>query len=110
MGLPRNGKYYSVNPRRPQAVGMCDLMGIRVNYNELVKQMEFRGTGLVWTGLWVAKRFMDKPNPQNLNPIVRLDPKPLQHPRPYVVQPVVWENQDEFDWESVPYPDWADWS
>jgi len=44
--------------------------------------MEYKGTALVWTGFWVNKVFADKPNPQNLVPVLLPDPYPIYSPRP----------------------------
>lgn len=81
MSLPK-GKYLRVIEGTPSAQGVCDLTGMLVNYNDLVKQYEYAGSGLVWRGLWVYKEFADKPNPQFLYPKIKSDPYPLLHPRP----------------------------
>jgi hypothetical protein len=69
----------------PKATGQCDYSGFVVPYSELVKQMEYRGNALVWTGFLVWNRFADKPNPQLLDPILPPDPVPLKNPRPVFV-------------------------
>jgi hypothetical protein len=66
---------------KPDACGMCDISGFMVRHSDLVKQMEYKGNGLYWTGLWVHKDFADKPNPQGLTPPIYGDPKPVDHPR-----------------------------
>lgn len=76
------GKYTHLDRKNPRGLGMCDYSGLTVRHADLCKQYEYRGRGLVWTGLWVYKKFLDKPNPQNLTPIITVDPIPLQHPRP----------------------------
>ena len=81
MALPK-GKYFRVQQGKPSAFGICDNTGALVNYTDLVKQYEYAGSGLVWTGLWVAKQFADKPQPQLLYPKIKADPYPLLHPRP----------------------------
>lgn len=53
-----------------------------VQHSELERQMDYRGTGLVWTGFYVYKKFVDEPNPQNLTPLIRLDPVPIPNARP----------------------------
>lgn len=80
--LPK-GKFVHINPSNPDAVARCDRSGQLCNYNDLVKQYDYRGNGLVWTGLYVNKYFLDKPNPQGMNPILKRDPVPLEHPRPW---------------------------
>lgn len=75
-------KYLRIRKNDPQAQGVCDytyVMGMR---EDLIKQMEYRGNGLVWTGFLVHKKFADKPNPQNLKPLIFRDPIPVQNPRP----------------------------
>lgn len=76
------GKYTKLDRNNPRGLGMCDYSGLTVRHADLCKQYEYRGRGLVWTGLWVYKKFLDKPNPQNLTPIITVDPIPLLHPRP----------------------------
>jgi len=65
----------------PLAIGQCDYSGFIVPYHELVRQMEYRGNALVWTGFLVWNRFADQPNPQLLDPILKQDPIPLREPR-----------------------------
>lgn len=78
----QNGKYTRIEKNNPLAVGRCDQSGFLCRRADLKKQMEFRGNGLVWTGFWVHKRFLDKPNPQLLTPRVFADPYPITMPRP----------------------------
>jgi hypothetical protein len=80
--LPK-GKFVRIDPSNPDAVARCDRSGQLCNYNDLVKQYEYRGSGLVWTGLYVNKYFLDKPNPQGMNPLIKRDPVSLEHPRPW---------------------------
>ena len=78
MGIHR----WKPDPDNPVAAARCDHTNFIVGNDELVKQMEYRGDALVWTGLWVAKRFADKPNPQGLVPRLKPDPAPIRNPRP----------------------------
>ena len=48
------GKYVSINPDNPSALGVCDESGFVFNHKDLIKQMEWRGNNLVWTGLMVG--------------------------------------------------------
>jgi hypothetical protein len=75
------GKYVKVNPANPQGLGVCDDSGFVFNHKDLIKQMEWRGNNLVWTGLMVGKPYLDKPCEQNRPPIVKGDPKPVSNPR-----------------------------
>lgn len=82
MSFKRHGKYTKMSKTNPQAIGQCDYSGLVVRHADLKKQMQYSGTGLYWTGLWVYTKFIDKPNPQNLAPRVKADPVPVDHARP----------------------------
>ena len=56
------GKYVK-NQCNP--VSFSDLGGQYFNTDDMIKQMDYRGNQLAWTGLMVGKRFADIPNPQN---------------------------------------------
>jgi hypothetical protein len=77
-----HGKYTNVSRRNPDAIGRCDISGFMVQHSKLIKQMEYVGTGLVWTGYLVYPKFANIPNPQNLTPRIKADPKPILNPRP----------------------------
>lgn len=77
-----HGKYTKFRKNNPRAYGLCDYSGMDVRHMDMVRQMEYRGSGLVWTGFMVNPRFADEPNPQNLSPLIRLDPVPVKDPRP----------------------------
>lgn len=82
MQVRNHGKYTKMNMRNPHGIARCDYSGLMVKHADLKKQMQYRGKGLVWTGLMVAPQFADVPNPQELIPLIKLDPVPLQSPRP----------------------------
>lgn len=117
-----HGRWVKINEQNPDAVARCDRSGQLCNYNDLVKQMDYRGLGLVWTGLYVNKYFLDEPNPQSLNPVIRPDPPPLEHPRPWQTTQAVWPTQS-LPWntqttdcmnssttcQTPSYPVWASW-
>lgn len=46
-------------------VSVSDISGFFYNCKDMVKQMEYRGNNLVWTGLMVGKDEVDEPQPQN---------------------------------------------
>jgi hypothetical protein len=75
------GKYVTVNDRNPKALGICDYSGFVFNRVDMVRQMEWRGNSLVWTGMIVGKPFADKPNEQGRAPILPPDPIPVTLPR-----------------------------
>jgi hypothetical protein len=77
------------DPDNPVAAARCDQTDFVVGNNELVKQMQYQGTTLVWTGLWVAKQYADKPNPSAMTPVLKADPKPLRNPRPQMADDII---------------------
>ena len=110
-----HGRWVMISEQTPDAVARCDRSGQLCNYNDLVKQMDYRGLGLIWTGLYVNKYFLDVPNPQNLNPVIRPDPMPLHHPRPWQTTQATWPNQSapwneqEAPIQPFPWSSWGDW-
>lgn len=102
-----HGRWVKIDENAPDAVARCDRSGQLCNYNDLVKQMDYRGLGLIWTGLYVNKYFLDEPNPQSLNPVIRPDPVPLQHPRPWqTTQDILNESEEIQNQETVPGVSW----
>jgi len=72
--------YYKTNRLRigdGEAQAQCDRTGFICRKKDLVKQMEYNGTGLYWTGLYVLKDFVTKPNPAFLIPPMFQDPRPV---------------------------------
>lgn len=94
------GKYVTVDIWNPEAQAICDYSQLPCMHKDLVKQMEWRGQALVWTGFWVNKRFADIPNEQGRAPIVIPDPVPVDHPRPPFNQLMTWSNN--------PLPIWSE--
>ena len=78
--MGKHPRYERMDPENPDALARCDYSGFLVARRDLVKQMEYRGNGLIWNGFWVGKRFADKPNPQLLNPVLAPDPPALVNP------------------------------
>jgi hypothetical protein len=76
------GKYTSKSRRNPHGNAVCDYSGLNVAHHKLVRQMEYSGSRLRFTGFWVNPRYADVPNPQNLIVLIRQDPVPLDHARP----------------------------
>jgi hypothetical protein len=81
MQVRNHGKYTKMSMRDPRGIARCDYSGLMVRHSDLQKQKQYRGRGLVWTGLMVAPQFADVPNPQDLIPLIKLDPVPLNNPR-----------------------------
>ena len=102
------GRWVNIRPNNPDAVARCDRSGQLCNHADLVKQFDFRGDGLVWTGLWVNKYFLDVPNPQSLNPVIKPDPVPVDHPRPWQTTSDTWTNQYT-PWQDINYVTWSSW-
>ncbi len=75
------GKYVVIDPKNPAALGQCDDTDFTFNHKDLVKQMEWRGDNLVWTGLLVGKPYLDVPQEQNRPPLVKADPRPVINSR-----------------------------
>lgn len=82
MRVRNHGKYTKMSRFNPKGIGTCDYSGMMVEHQRMVRQMEYRGQGLVWTGFWVNPKFQDQPNPQNLSMLIKLDPVPLLNARP----------------------------
>lgn len=82
------GKFVTIDTEHPDAVAICDYSGLICNYSDLVKQMEWRGNRLVWTGFMVNKKFADKPDPQQIPLVLPPDPYPLPNTRPPQAQSV----------------------
>lgn len=76
------GKYTKVNFNSPEAIARCDYSGMMVRHKDMIKQMEYNATGLYWTGWMVNPKFADKPQPQHLMPLVKIDPEPVYMARP----------------------------
>jgi hypothetical protein len=112
------GEYVKKNVIEP--VGVCDYSGFFFSRSDLVKQREWRGNQLVWTGAIVGRPFVDEPNEQNRPPQIKGDPKAVQNPRPFGIEtpqgpevsgntsPLILENVSFTTEEAVPnLPDFA---
>ena len=80
----QRGEYVKKNVIEP--VGVCDYSGFPFSRSDLVKQYEWRGNQLVWTGAIVGRPFVDEPNEQNRPPQIKGDPKVVQNPRPFGIE------------------------
>jgi hypothetical protein len=89
MGFSRKykGKYVNIDPKNPEALGICQISGFVFNHKDLVKQMRWCGNSKIWTKLLVGKPFQDIPNEQNRPPITKKDPYPIENPRPPIPNP-----------------------
>jgi hypothetical protein len=87
MSRSSGGTYVRINKRSPRASAVCDVSGFRVMHENLVSEMEYNGAGLYATGMMVEKRFVTRPNPQNMTPFIGPDMKPVSNPRPDFARP-----------------------
>lgn len=76
-----HGKHVFIDEDEPQALGICDYTGFVHRRIDLVKQYQWRGNSLAWTGFYVGKDYADKPNEQSRPPILPPDPVPVIDPR-----------------------------
>ena len=67
--------------RIERRIYQCDRSGEM--HEKLYKQLEWAGDKKVWTGLYVAKEYLDKPQEQFRTPVAKDDPKPVPNPRPF---------------------------
>lgn len=94
MSYQPKGKFVTIDPDNPEALGICDYSGIIFMRKDLCRQMEWRGDQLVWTGFYVGQPFVDKPNQQNRTPILPPDPVPVLDPRPPFESQITWDTDD----------------
>lgn len=104
------GKYVQIDTQNPEALAICQYSGLPCMHKDLVRQMEWRGDGLVWTGLLVNKRFADKPNPQGRSPILPPDPIPVDNARPQFIQSMTFSNNPLPLISLITYPIAALWN
>jgi hypothetical protein len=102
------GKHVIVDPDSPMALGICDKTGFVFRRIDLVRQMEWRGNALVWTGFMVGKPYADQPNQQLRPPILPPDPVPVQWPRTQQPSSVYWANQS-VPWSQLTVVNWVSW-
>lgn len=103
------GKHVFVDQDSPQALGICDKTGFVFKRIDLIRQMEWYGNQLKWTGFMVGKPYLDVPNEQLRPPILPPDPVPIKWPREQQPSAVYWANQ-AVPWSQLTVIDWASWS
>jgi hypothetical protein len=103
------GKYVTIDPTNPSALGICDDSSFVFNHKDLKKQMDWRGDNFVWTGLMVGKPYLDKPQEQNRPPVVKGDPYAVKNPRvpdfnivptPVLPNAQLMQKLQNFNWDS----------
>jgi len=105
-----HGKHVNIDEDAPQALGICDYTGFVHKRSDLVRQMEWRGNAIVWTGFYVGRWYADKPNEQLRPPILPPDPVPIREPRLQQPTLVTWTNNQPAVWQLLPIYDWVSWS
>lgn len=82
MRVRNHGKYTHMSKSNPRGIARCDYSGFMVKHATMKEQCQYRGQGLVNTGYLVDPKFWDKPNPQDLIPLIKADPVPFLKARP----------------------------
>ena len=100
------GKHVSIDQTNPEALGICDYTGFVFKRKDLVRQMEWRGNALIWTGFLVGRPYVDTPNEQLRPPILPPDPVPVKLPRPQQLDAITWSTTPG-TWASQTYYTWA---
>lgn len=80
--MARFGKYGRIDPRNPQAAGVCDRGGEVRKLSELMWEMRWAGDKLERTGFRCCRYHIDPPHPQDRTPPICDDPQPVRDPRP----------------------------
>ena len=81
MSIRYRGRIPIVDPNDPQSWAKDDITGLPVMHPDMIKQMEYIGNGLAWTGMMVHYKDADQPNPQLIPPRLKVDPVPIDNPR-----------------------------
>ena len=81
MATRYRGRIPVIDPDHPEAWGKDDITGLPVMHTDMVKQMEYIGNGIAWTGFMVHYKDADQPNPQLIPPRLKPDPVPVSNPR-----------------------------
>ncbi len=115
MSYRPKGKHVAIDQSAPQALGICDFTGFVHRRVDLVRQMEWRGNAIVWTGFYVGKDYASKPNEQLRPPILPPDPVPVREPRLPQPSNMLWgsmsfPNESNPVWGNLPVYDWVSWS
>lgn len=105
-----HGKHVRIDIDAPSALGICDKTGFVHNRRDLVRQMEWRGNALVWTGFYVGRQYADAPNEQLKPPILPPDPVPVMEPRLQQPTIVTWSNGQPALWGALPIYSWDSWA
>ncbi len=92
-----------------EALAICDQTGFIFKRKDLVRQMQWRGNRLVWTGFLVGRPYLDVPNEQLRPPPLKPDPVPVKEPRLPQGTLMVWEYLTSPNWEQINFVNWENW-
>lgn len=109
MSYKPKGKHVIIDENNPQALGVCDLTGFTFLRKDLVREMEWRGNDLVWTGFMVGRPYVSKPNPQLKTPVLAPDPVPIDIPRVPQTTTVTWSQGLGGPWNQLNVYPWGCW-
>jgi len=109
MSYRPKGKHVLIDSDNPEALGICDKTQFVFKRKDLIKQMEWRGNALVWTGFLVGRPYVDTPNEQLRPPILPPDPVPTVQPRLQQSTTLTWNVGSVGLWGSFTIPTWDSW-
>ena len=78
-----NNRFYY--PYKVVGTAQCDYSSFPISLKDQVRQMEYDGQGLYYTGFLVHKKFADIPQQQLLKPKVYKDPIPIRDARSFPI-------------------------
>lgn len=110
MSYRPKGKHVRIDDTSPQGLGLCDKTGFVFNRKDLVRQMEWRGNAIVWTGFYVGRPYQDVPNEQLRPPILPPDPVPTLWPRLQQPNVITWTQGNVLPWTATEIYDWNSWA
>lgn len=85
-GETRYGNHVTINEENPEPIGFCDRTGHIFLKRDLVKDMQWCGNRLVWTGFLVGRDYADKPNPSDVPSIIPIDPESVRDARTFLYE------------------------
>jgi hypothetical protein len=107
--LPKGKHVCAIDVDHPNALGICDSTGFVFFRKDMVRQMEWRGDRLAWTGFYVGRPYLDKPNAQLKPPHLKPDPVPVKDPRLPQGTNETWPTISFPVWPQILYTLWPAW-
>jgi hypothetical protein len=101
MTMRPKGKHVSIDMDNPEALGICDKSQFVFKRKDLIKQYEWRGNAIVWTGFYVGRPYVDTPNEQARPPILPPDPVPVMYPRLPQGTLILWNANPLGNWNGA---------